>query len=82
MAQVRALVREDMLEELRPGEVLEIGVVDPALSHLVIGQRENVLEQKQPDHDFETPASVAVTVAAAFGGNRTYVLGQDRRISN
>jgi hypothetical protein len=36
-------VREDMLEELRPGEVLEIGVVDPALPHLVIGQREDVL---------------------------------------
>jgi hypothetical protein len=36
MAQVRALVREDMLEELRPGEVLEIGVVDPALAHLFI----------------------------------------------
>jgi len=51
MAQVRALVREDMLEELRPGEVLEIGVVDPALAHLVIGQREDVFEQKQPDHE-------------------------------
>ncbi len=36
MAQVRALVREDMLEELRAGEVLEIGVVDPALAHLFI----------------------------------------------
>ena len=31
MAQVRAFMRELMLEELLPGEVLEIGVVDPAL---------------------------------------------------
>lgn len=32
VAQVRALVREGVLEKLLPGEVLEIGVVDPALA--------------------------------------------------
>src|ERR1700757_1004277 len=50
MAQVRALVRERMLEELFAGEVLEIRVVDPALAYLLVGQREDVLEQ-QPDHE-------------------------------
>ena len=51
MAQVRALVRERMLEKLLPGEVLEIGVVDPAIAHLFVGQGEDVLEQQQPDHE-------------------------------
>jgi hypothetical protein len=45
MAQIGALMREAMLEELLAGEVLEIGVVDPALAHLFIGQRKDVLEQ-------------------------------------
>jgi len=51
MAQVGALVREAVLEELLAGEVLKIGVVDPALAHLLIGQREDVLEQQKPDHE-------------------------------
>ena len=51
MAQVGALVREAVLEELLAGEVLKIGVVDPALTHLLIGQREDVLEQQKPDHE-------------------------------
>jgi hypothetical protein len=37
MAQVRAFVREGVLEELLPGEVLEIGIVHPALAHAFIG---------------------------------------------
>jgi hypothetical protein len=37
MAQVRALVREDMLEKLLAGEELEIRVVDPALAHPLVG---------------------------------------------
>jgi hypothetical protein len=45
MAQVRAFMRELMLEELLPGEVLEIGVVDPALAHAFVGQPVNLLEQ-------------------------------------
>src|SRR6476661_8868537 len=49
MAQVRALMREGMLEELFPGEVLEIRVIDPALAHAFVGQPVNVLEQQQPD---------------------------------
>ena len=49
--QVRALMREGVLEELLPGEVLEIGVVDPALAHLFVRERKNVLEQQQPDHE-------------------------------
>ena len=54
MAQVRALVREDVLEELFAGEKeLEIWVVDPvlALAHPLIGQPVDVLEQQQPDHE-------------------------------
>ena len=51
MAQVRALVRERMLEELFPGEVLEIRIVDPAIAHLFVGQGEDVFEQQQPDHE-------------------------------
>ncbi|MEA2796487.1 MAG: hypothetical protein QOI87_3867 [Bradyrhizobium sp.] len=45
MAQVRAFMRELMLEELLPGEVLEIGVVEPALAHAFVGQPVNLLEQ-------------------------------------
>src|SRR3984885_15057285 len=51
MAQVRALVREGVLEELFAGEELEIWVVDPALAHPFIGQPVNVLERQQPDHE-------------------------------
>ncbi|MGY3079689.1 hypothetical protein ACVWZZ_006097 [Bradyrhizobium sp. LM6.10] len=51
VAQVRALVRERVLEELFAGEVLEIRVVDPTLAHTLIGQAVNVLEQEQPDHE-------------------------------
>src|SRR3981189_259008 len=51
MAQVRALVREGVLEKLLAGEELEIRVVDPALTHTFIGQPVNVLEQQQPDHE-------------------------------
>src|SRR4051794_2381792 len=51
MAQVRALVREGVLEKLLAGEELEIRVVDPALAHTFIGQPVYVLEQQQPDHE-------------------------------
>ena len=37
VAQVRALVWKLMLEELFAGEVLEIRVVDPALTHGFVG---------------------------------------------
>src|SRR4029077_15466274 len=51
MAQVRALVREGVLEELFAGEELEIRVVDPALAYHFIRQPVNMLEQQQPDHE-------------------------------
>ena len=63
MAQVRALVRELVLEELLAGEVLEIRVIDPALAHAFVGQPVDVLEQQQPDHEAGLdpgPALVAV----------------------
>ena len=50
VAQVRALVREGVLEELLAGEVLEIRIIDPALAHAFVGQPVDVLEQQQPDH--------------------------------
>ena len=63
MAQVRALVRELVLEELFAGEVLEIRIIDPALAHAFVGQPVNVLEQQQPDREARLdpgPALVAV----------------------
>src|SRR5258705_6214911 len=60
MAQVRALVREGVLEELFTGKELEIRVVDPALAHPFIGQPVNVLEQQQPDHEAGLDARPAV----------------------
>src|ERR1700735_3748917 len=60
MAQVRALVREGVLEKLFAGEELEIRVVDPALAHPLIGQPVNVLEQQQPDHEAGLDARPAV----------------------
>ena len=46
MAQVGSLMRKLVLEELLAGEVLEIGVVDPAFAHLLVRQTEDVLEQQ------------------------------------
>src|SRR5689334_1523229 len=69
MAQVRALMRELVLEELLAGEVLEIGVVDPALAHLFVGQGEDMLEQHQSDHEarrYPGPALVAVERSDLF----------------
>ena len=63
VAQVRALMRELMLEELLPGEVLEIRVMDPAFADALVGQPVDMLEQQQPDHEpgFNPwPALVAV----------------------
>ena len=37
VAQVRALMGEAVLEELLPGEVLEIWIIDPALAHAFVG---------------------------------------------
>jgi len=37
MAQVGALVRKGVLEERLAGEVLEIGVIHPTLTHLLVG---------------------------------------------
>ena len=63
MAEVRALVREVVLEKLLAGEVLEIRVIDPALAHPFVGQAVDVLEQQQPDDEAgldPRPAIVAV----------------------
>ena len=51
MAEVGTLVREFVLEKLKPGELLEIRIVDPALADLLIRQAVNVLEQQQPNHE-------------------------------
>src|SRR2546429_3461672 len=63
MAQVRALVRKLVLEELLSSEVLEIRVIDPALARTFVGQAVNMLEQKKPDHKpcrNSRPTTVAV----------------------
>ena len=46
VAEIRAFVRELMLEELFPGEILKIRVMDPALAHAFVGQAVDVLEQQ------------------------------------
>lgn len=51
MAQVGTLVWKLVLEELFPGEVLKIGIVDPTLADAFVGQSVNVLEQQQSDHE-------------------------------
>src|SRR5262249_53976894 len=43
MAQVRALVRKLVLEELLSGEVLEVWIIDPAFAHAFVGQSVNML---------------------------------------
>jgi hypothetical protein len=60
MAQVRTLVRERVPEEPFASKILEIGVVDPALAHPLIGQPVNVLEQQQPDREAGLDAWPAV----------------------
>src|SRR3989440_12203995 len=63
MAQVRALVRKLVPEELLSGEVLEVWIMDPAFAHAFVGQSVNMLEQKKPDHKLcrnSRPATVAV----------------------
>src|ERR1019366_8271869 len=63
VAEVRALVWELMLEELFPGKVLEIRIMDPALAYAFVGKSVNVLEQQKSDHKAGPdpgPALVAV----------------------
>src|SRR5262245_193876 len=63
MAQVRALVRKLMLEELLSSEVLEVWIIDPSFAHAFVGQSVNMLEKKKPDHKLcrnSRPATVAV----------------------
>ena len=43
VGQARALVRKGVLEELLAGEVLEMGIIDPALAHALVGQTKHVL---------------------------------------
>src|SRR6266566_2593526 len=50
MAQVRALVRKLVLEELLSSEVLEVRVMDPPFAHAFVGQAVHMFEQKKPDH--------------------------------
>src|SRR5512143_2198360 len=51
MAEVRALVREGVLEKRLAGEVLAVRIVDPALTDALVGQPEHMLEQQQTDHE-------------------------------
>src|SRR5215471_8607494 len=63
MAQVRALVRKLVPEELLSGEVLEVWIIDTAFAHAFVGQSVNMLEQKKPDHKpcrNSRPTTVAV----------------------
>ena len=63
VAEIRTLVRKLMLEELFPGEILEIRVMHPALTNALVGQPIGVLEQQKPDHEAgldSGPALIAV----------------------
>jgi hypothetical protein len=44
VAEVGALVRDGVLEERLAGEVLEVRIVDRALTDAFVGQPEHVLE--------------------------------------
>src|SRR5262249_5691191 len=46
VAEVGTLVRKLVLEKLKASEVLEIGIVDPALADTLVGQAVDVLEQQ------------------------------------
>src|SRR5262249_9539386 len=48
MAQVRALVRKLVLQELLSGEVLEVWIIDAAFAHAFVGQSVNMLGKKSP----------------------------------
>jgi hypothetical protein len=69
MAEVRALVRELVLEELVAGEVLEVWIVDPALAHALVGQPVDLLEQQQADH--EAALDPGTALVAVERGNLT-----------
>ena len=63
MAQVGALVRELVLEELVAGKVFEIRVMDPAVACAFVGQPVDVFEQQEPNRKAcldPRPALVAV----------------------
>src|SRR5262252_6296517 len=60
MTEVGALMREDVLEELLTGKVLEVGIVDPARADAFVGQAVDVLEKQQPDHEAGLDAGSAV----------------------
>jgi hypothetical protein len=51
VAEVRALVQEAVLKERLAGEVLEVRIVDPALTDAFVGQPEYMLEQQQADRE-------------------------------
>jgi hypothetical protein len=51
MAEIRALMRELVLEKRLAGEVLEIRIMNPAIAHGLVGQAVDVLEQEQPDDE-------------------------------
>ena len=51
MAQTRTLVLELVLEERLAGEVLEIGIMYPALPHLLVREPVGVLQQEQAEHE-------------------------------
>jgi hypothetical protein len=56
-------MRELVLEELLPCELLEVRVMDPALADTLVGQGVDVLEQQQSDYEAGLnpwPALVAV----------------------
>lgn len=54
-----------MGEELRPGEVLEIGIVDPAVADLLVRQRVYLLQQQKAHHKARGHARTAGRAEAA-----------------
>ena len=51
VAHSRALMTHLVLEEFLAGEVLEIGIVNPAITHILIRQIVNVLQEQKADHE-------------------------------
>ena len=51
VAHPRALMRKGVLEERLAGEVLEVGIVEPALAYPFVGHLVDVFQEQEPDHE-------------------------------
>jgi hypothetical protein len=65
MAEVRALVRKGMLEELLPSEVLELRVIDSALAHRFIGLAVDAFEHGGISRSSQSQSSLSASCTSS-----------------